>query len=241
MSTKGAEAVNQLREATKSGQPLEAAIQKTGAKPEKIPPFSLIEEETTKSEPKEPQNEARDVAAKETTKSEPKEPQNEAPDVAAKETTKSQAKELKNEAPDVAAKETTRSQPKEPKNESPDAAAKEITKSQPKEPKNESPDVAAKETTKPQPKEPKKDEPADLNAIKDAVAFLNAGEISDFSPSGENGFIAILEKREPSTDADAGEKKAAFEKRLLDNKQRVVLYEWLHDRQQAAGLQSSKG
>ena len=143
MSTKGREAVNQLREATKSGQPLEAAIQKTGAKPEKIPPFSLIEEEKTESEGEE--------------------------------------------------------------------------------------------------KELKKDEPADLTAIKDAVAFLNAGEISDFSPSGENGFIAILEKREPSADANAGEKKAAFEKRLLDNKQRVVLYEWLHDRQQAAGLQTSKG
>src|SRR6059036_506494 len=141
MSTKGAETMNQLREATKSGQSLEAAIQKTGAKPERIPPFSLIEEEKTKSEDK----------------------------------------------------------------------------------------------------EPKKDEPADLTAIKDAVAFLNAGEVSDFSPSGENGFVAVLEKREASTDANAAEKKAAFEKRLLDNKQRVVLYEWLHDRQQAAGLQSSKG
>jgi hypothetical protein len=141
MSTKGAEAVNQLREATKSGQPLEAAIQKTGAKPEKIPPFSLIDEEKTKAEGK----------------------------------------------------------------------------------------------------EPKKDEPPDLPAIKDAVAFLNAGEISDFSPSGETGFIVVLEKREPSADANAAEKKAAFEKRLLDNKQRIVLYEWLHERQQAAGLQSSKG
>jgi hypothetical protein len=141
MSTKGAEAVNQLREATKSGRPLEAAIQKTGAKPEKIPPFSLIDEEKTKAEGK----------------------------------------------------------------------------------------------------EPKKDEPPDLPAIKDAVAFLNAGEISDFSPSGENGFIVVLEKREPSADANATEKKAAFEKMLLDNKQRIVLYEWLHERQQAAGLQSSKG
>jgi hypothetical protein len=181
MSTKGSEAVNQLRDATKSGQPLEAAIQKTGAKPEKIPPFSLIEQEATES------------------------------------------------------------QPKGAKNEAPDVAAKEATKSQPKEAKNEAPDVAAKETTKSQPEEPKKDEPGDLTAIKDAVAFLNAGEISDFSPSGENGFIAILEKREPSTDANADEKKAAFEKRLLDSKQRVVLYEWLHDRQQAAGLQGEKG
>ena len=201
MSTKGAEAVNQLREATKSGQPLEAAIQKTGAKPEKIPPFSLIDEETTKSEPKEP----------------------------------------KNEAPDVAAKETTKSQPKGTKNEPSDVAAKETTKSQPKEAKNEASDVATKETTKSQPEEPKKDESSDLTAIKDAVAFLNPGEISDFAPSAEDGFIAILEKREPSTDANAAEKKAAFEKRLLDNKQRVVLYEWLHDRQQAAGLKGEKG
>ena len=141
MSTKGAELVQQIREATKSGQSLEATIQKAGAKPEKIPPFSLMEEEKTK----------------------------------------------------------------------------------------------------PEGKEPKKDEPADLAAIKDAVAFLNAGEMSDFSPWGENGFIAVLEKREPSADANAGEKKAAFEKRILDNKQRIVLYEWLHERQQAAGLQSSKG
>jgi hypothetical protein len=201
MSTKGRNAVNQLREAAKSGQPLEAAIQKTGAKPEKIPPFSLIEEEATESQPK----------------------------------------EVKDKAPEVAAKETTKSQPKEAKNEAPNVAVKETTESQPKEVKDKAPDVAVKETTKSQPEEPKKDEPADITAIKDAVASLNAGEISDFSPSGENGFIAILEKREPSTDANAAEKKAAFEKRLLDNKQRVVLYEWLHDRQQAAGLQGEKG
>src|SRR5438309_5898051 len=53
MSTKGAEFVQQLREATKSGHSLEAAIQKAGAKPEKLPPFSLMEEETTKSQGKE--------------------------------------------------------------------------------------------------------------------------------------------------------------------------------------------
>jgi hypothetical protein len=146
MSTKGAEVANQVREATKSGQPLEPTIQKAGVKLEKIPPFALIEKEKAKPEGKEP------------------------------------------------------NQGKEPKNESPD-----------------------------------------LTAIKDAVAFLSPGEISDFSPSGENGFIALLEKRKPSADADAAEKKAAFEKRLLDNKQRIVFYEWLHDRQQAAGLQFQKG
>jgi hypothetical protein len=86
-----------------------------------------------------------------------------------------------------------------------------------------------------------KNGPPDLPMIKQAVAFLNTGEISDFVPSAENGFIAILEKRESSGDPNAGEKKAAFEKKLLDNKQRIVLYEWLHDRQQAALQVSRKG
>ena len=149
MSTKGAEVVNQLREATKSGQSLEATIQKTGAKPEKLPAFSLMEEEKAKS---------------------------------------------------VMEEEKAKSEDKESKNE-----------------------------------------PADLPAIKEAVAYLNPGEISDFSPSGENGFIAILEKREAFTDANSGKKKAAFEKRVKDNKLRIVLYEWLHDRQQAAGLKFEQG
>ncbi|PYK48731.1 MAG: hypothetical protein DME20_08280 [Verrucomicrobia bacterium] len=169
ISTKGAEVANQLREAAKSSpaSDLQAAIQKAGVKAEKLPPFSLFEEETTKSQDNET----------------------------------NQSKEPKSEQV---------SQGKEPKNEPP---------SQSKEPKNE---------------------PPDLPMIKQAVAFLDAGEISDFVPSAENGFIAILEKREPSADAKAGEKKAAFEKKLLDNKQRIVLYEWLHDRQQAA-LPARKG
>ncbi|PYJ49437.1 MAG: hypothetical protein DME87_09595, partial [Verrucomicrobia bacterium] len=79
------------------------------------------------------------------------------------------------------------------------------------------------ETTEAQGKEPKK-EPPDLTAIKDAVAYLNPGEISDFFPSGDTGLIAVLEKREPSADANDREKKAAFGKRLLNNKQRIVFY-----------------
>jgi len=141
MSTKAADVVQQLREAKQSGQPLEAAIQKTGGKTEKIPPFALIEEEKPK----------------------------------------------------------------------------------------------------PEDKEPKKNEPADLPSIKQAVAFLNPGEVSDFFPAGENGFVAVLEKREPLAEPNASEKKAAYEKRLLDNKRQIVLMEWLRGRGQAAGLQFTKG
>jgi peptidyl-prolyl cis-trans isomerase D len=140
MSTKGAELVQQLREAKNSGQPIETAIQKAGAKPEKLAAFSLIEEEQQKSDTKEPKN-----------------------------------------------------------------------------------------------------QPPELVAVKNAVAFLNPGDVTDFVPSGTDGFVAILEKREPLDDTNAVDQKAAFEKRILENKERIVLVEWLHDRQEAAGLEFKKG
>jgi peptidyl-prolyl cis-trans isomerase D len=139
MSMKGAEIAQQLRQATKSGQALEAAAQKAGAKVEKVPPFSVLEE---------------------------------------------------------------------------------ATEAQDEKPKEESPEVLT---------------------IKNAVAYLNPGELTDFLPSGESGLIAVLEKREPSPDAANSEKKAAFEKRLLNNKRRFVFYEWLRERQQAANVQFAKG
>ena len=140
MSTKGAEMVQQLREAKKSGQPPEAVIEKAGVKPEKLAAFSLIDEESEKSE----------------------------------------GDQQKKQSPE-------------------------------------------------------------LLTIKDAVILLNPGDVTDFMPSGTDGLIAILEKREPLGDASAGEKKAAFEKRILENKERIVVVEWLRDRQQAAGLEFKKG
>ena len=138
MSTKGAEMVQQLREAKKSGQPREAVIEKAGVKPEKLAAFSLIDEEMEKSE----------------------------------------GDQQKKQSPE-------------------------------------------------------------LLTIKDAVALLNPGDVTDFMPSGTDGLIAILEKREPL--GEASEKKAAFEKRILANKERIVVVEWLRDRQQAAGLDYKKG
>jgi hypothetical protein len=138
MSTKGAEMVQQLREAKKSGQPPEAVIEKSGVKPEKLAAFSLIDEEMEKSE----------------------------------------GEQQKKQSPE-------------------------------------------------------------LLTIKDAVALLNPGDATDFMPSGTDGLIAILEKREPL--GEASEKKAAFEKRILENKERIVVVEWLRDRQQAAGLEYKKG
>jgi hypothetical protein len=50
-----------------------------------------------------------------------------------------------------------------------------------------------------------------------------------------------LEKREPSADANDPSKKAAFEKRVLNNKRQIVFLEWLRDRQQEAKVQVAKG
>src|SRR6266699_324301 len=95
------------------------------------------------------------------------------------------------------------------------------------------------ETTEGQAKEATKG-PPDLPAIKDAVAYMNPGQISDFFPSGDNGLIIALQKREPSAKANDPEKKAAFERRLLNIKIRIVFYEWLRDRQRAANVQFAK-
>lgn len=139
MSTKSTELVQQLREAKKNGQPVDAVLQKAGVKSETLPAFSLADEESEKPE-----------------------------------------------AGD------------------------------------------------------QKQRTAELFTIKDAVAFLNPGDVTDFLPSGADGLIVILEKREPLEAAVATEKKAGFEKRILENKERIVLVEWLHDRQQAAGLEFKK-
>jgi len=96
------------------------------------------------------------------------------------------------------------------------------------------------ESAETQEKERKKESP-ELVAIKYAMTSLSPGEMSDFLPLDDSGLIAVLEKREPSADAGDHEKRAAFEKRILDNKRQIVFYEWLHDRQRDAGLQFSKG
>jgi hypothetical protein len=133
ISTKGAEIAHQLREATSSGQPVDAAIQKAGLKVEKVPPFWLAEDITAKPE--------------------------------------------------------------------------------------------------------ERKQPPDLIAIKNAVAQLNPGEVSDFFPLEEGGLIAVLEKREPGDPAKYPEKKATFDNRYRE----IVFYEWLRDRQRDAGLQVSRG
>jgi hypothetical protein len=81
-----------------------------------------------------------------------------------------------------------------------------------------------------------KDRPPDFTAIKNAVAAIQPGDVSEFFPWEDGGVIAVLEKREPPDEAQYREKKPAFDERILRNKREIVFYEWLRDRQREAGL-----
>ena len=98
-------------------------------------------------------------------------------------------------------------------------------------------DPAAQSNEKQEPK----NEPPDMVAIKNAVAQIEPGNVSDFFPWEDGGVIAILEKREPPDAAKYPESKAAFDQRYLGNKRTIVFHEWLRDRQIDAGLQFTRG
>lgn len=57
LTTKGAEIANQIREAMKAGQSLDAAMQKAGVKAEKVRPFALMDEPMAKPDEKDPKKE----------------------------------------------------------------------------------------------------------------------------------------------------------------------------------------
>lgn len=141
MSNKGAEVARQLREALKTGAPLEKVAEKSGLKLERIPPMSLVEIP----------------------------------------------------APD-----------------------------------------------KPKPEKPK-DEAPDLPVIKNSVAVLNVGDVTDFVPATKGGVVAVLEKRAPADPAGYAAAKAQFETRYLSQKRGTIFVEWLRDRRRAAGVTPATG
>lgn len=85
------------------------------------------------------------------------------------------------------------------------------------------------------PKEPKK-RPPDFLAVRNAVLNLQPGQVSEFMPAEDGGVVAILEKRELPDEKKFAEKRADFDRKILESKREIVFYEWLRDCQQEAGL-----
>jgi peptidyl-prolyl cis-trans isomerase D len=84
-------------------------------------------------------------------------------------------------------------------------------------------------------------ETPDLASIKEGVAELNPGEVSEFIPSADGGLIAVLEKREPIDETKFAQGRVSFDSRYLDSMRKVVFYEWLRDRRREAGFQVAPG
>ena len=79
-------------------------------------------------------------------------------------------------------------------------------------------------------------EKRDLMMVKNAVASLQPGDVSELYPWEDGGIIAVLEKRDPPDEAKYGSKKGDLTKRITDNKRDIAFYEWLRQQQQDAGL-----
>ena len=97
--------------------------------------------------------------------------------------------------------------------------------------------LVAEATDKSQEQKP---DSTELLMVKNAVADLEPGGISDLFPLGDGAAIAIVDKREPPDPAKYAEQKTAFEQRFLTNMRLVAFREWLRDRARDAGLQTSR-
>jgi SurA N-terminal domain/PPIC-type PPIASE domain len=143
--------------------------------------------------------------------------------------------------------ETDKERPKNetPKNEKPGDEKPKVEKPGVEKPGVEKPGVEKPKVEKPKDEKPKvekpgvekpKDETPELPTIKNAVADLNPGEVTDFVPAGKGGLVAVLEKRAPADPSGYASAKAQFESRYLLQRRGAVFVEWMRDRRRAAGV-----
>jgi hypothetical protein len=87
-----------------------------------------------------------------------------------------------------------------------------------------------------------KDVTPDLPAIKNAVAVLKPGDVTDFVPVEKGGgLVAVLEKRAPADPSGFAAAKAQYETQYLSQSRSRAFIEWLRDRRRAAGISVATG
>jgi SurA N-terminal domain/PPIC-type PPIASE domain len=217
ISTKGAEVAHRLREALKSGEPLEKTAEQVGLKLERVPAFALLETpapktETNKEKPKDAT--AKEEKPKDATAKDEKSKDLTPTDVTPTDVTPKDAKRKNARRKDVKTKDAP------PKDEK---AIDEKAKDE--KAKDENPmDVKPKEET------------LDLQSIKSAVAVLNPGEVSEFVPVAKGGLVAVLEKRAPGDPSGYETAKAQFELRYLAQRRGAIFIEWMRERRRVANV-----
>jgi peptidyl-prolyl cis-trans isomerase D len=85
-----------------------------------------------------------------------------------------------------------------------------------------------------------KTESMDLMMIKNVSSQLQPGEVSDFVPWIDGGFIVLMEKREPADPAKYQETKVKLEKTFLDSAREYTFLSWLNERRRAIGFEFAK-
>jgi len=84
---------------------------------------------------------------------------------------------------------------------------------------------------------PAPEQSPDLPRIKNAVADLQANEVSDPVPTADGAIVAVVEKRDPPDPKQAAANRTSLDQRMLKGKREMIFAEWLRERRQAAGIQ----
>jgi len=219
VSQKAAVVAQQMRDALKSGKPLEEVAHSNGLKLERIPTFALVEPSPTPAEKK-------DKGKGETTAEELKGKDVALADVA--QANVATAETATAATPAVTPAEAT---PKDPKK----IAKTKNPKATETKPKEEKP-LEAKPTDAETALLKKKNEPPGFQAIKNATSMMSPGDVSDFIPVEKGGMIAVLDKRAPADPAGFEVAKSEYEKQVLEQSRVRAFIEWLRDRRKAAGV-----
>ena len=243
MGDKASKAVHELREGLKAGEPLSFTAEKVNVKAEKVPPFTLMEEEqpppiaeADKNKP--PESDQNKLAEADKTKP----PEADQKKVAEADKNKSAEPDQKKVA------EADKNKPAEPdqkkvaeadQNKLAEPDQKKVTEAD----KNKPPESDQKkmaEADKVKPKEVASEKPRDMIAIKNAAVSLQPGDVSEFFPWEDGGIIVVLEKRDPPDESKFGAKKKELAERIDANKKEIVFYEWLKSKQVEAGILKEK-
>jgi len=215
VSQKAAVVAQQMRDALKSGKPLEEVAHSNGLKLERIPTFALVEPSPTPAEKKE-------KGKDETTSG----------DLKAKDTALAEVAQA-NVATETAAAAAT---PAEATLKDPKKIAKTKNPKAPETKPKEDKPLEAKSTDAETALLKKKNEPPGFQAIKNATSMMSPGDVSDFIPVEKGGMIAVLDKRAPADPAGFEVAKTQYEKQVLEQSRVRAFIEWLRDRRKAAGV-----
>lgn len=79
--------------------------------------------------------------------------------------------------------------------------------------------------------------PAELLQIMEKSMEMHEGQLSEFIPSADGGFLLYFEKRLPLDETNFEAAKAKLTEELLQNKQSFALLEWMRLRREAAKMQ----